>query len=180
MFIKLPSSVRRRAGAALVEYMFGIGVGALVLLSTTSLSLYTGKSFAGLANYMDLDTASRNALDRLTREIRQVNSLTGYSTNQITFSDYDGSVLSYTYDPTARTLTRDRNGAVSVLLTECDALNFSIYQRNPIGGTYDQYPTAIPASAKIVVASWSCSRKVVGAAINTESVQTAKIVIRKQ
>ncbi|MBI4659259.1 MAG: hypothetical protein HY735_10495, partial [Verrucomicrobia bacterium] len=55
-----------------------------------------------------------------------------------------------------------------------------IYQRNPIGGTYDQYPTGAASTCKLVQLRWICSRKILGVAKNTESVQSAKVVIRKQ
>ena len=67
-----------------------------------------------------------------------------------------------------------------MLLTECDSLSFEIFQRNPIGGTYDQFPASSPATAKLINVTWTCSRKILGTAMNTENVQTAKIVIRKQ
>src|SRR6266487_5544310 len=43
---------RVRGAFTLVEYVIGIGIGSLVLLTILSLSLYSGKSFAGLANYV--------------------------------------------------------------------------------------------------------------------------------
>ena len=76
---------------------------------------------------------------------------------------------------------RTKGGVSQVLLTECDFLTFSNYQRNPYYGQYDQYPvTTSPTNSKLVSLTWVCSRKITGAKMNTESVQTAKIVIRKQ
>jgi hypothetical protein len=66
------------------------------------------------------------------------------------------------------------------LLEQCDYLKFSIFQRNPIGGTYDQYPAATPATCKLVQLTWICSRPIVGSGKNTECVQSAKVVIRKE
>ena len=53
-------------------------------------------------------------------------------------------------------------------------------QRNPVGGSYDIYPAATAATAKVINVSWMCSRKIFGIKEDTESVQTARIVIRKQ
>src|SRR6266487_6729208 len=47
-----PPLGRVRGAFTLVEYVIGIGIGSLVLLTILSLSLYSGKSFAGLANYV--------------------------------------------------------------------------------------------------------------------------------
>jgi hypothetical protein len=73
-----------------------------------------------------------------------------------------------------------KGGVTEVLLTECDNLSFAIFQRNPINGTYNQYPTASPATTKLINVTWTCSRKILGNTMNTENVQTAKVVIRKQ
>jgi hypothetical protein len=75
----------------------------------------------------------------------------------------------------------ETNGTKRTLLDHCDFLDFQIFQRNRVGGSYDQYPVTINESAaKIVQVSWICSRSLIGSLINSESVQSAKIVIRKQ
>lgn len=165
---------------SLVEIMVALAVGSILLVAVAVLGIYGGRSFAGLANYTDLDAKSRNALDRLTRDVRQVNRLTASTATSLTFEDADGSSLQYVYAPDDRTLSRVKGGVTEVLLTECDNLSFSIFQRNPISGTYDQYPTASPATTKLINVTWTCSRKILGNTMNTENVQTAKVVIRKQ
>ncbi|MBI4663685.1 MAG: hypothetical protein HY735_33200 [Verrucomicrobia bacterium] len=166
----------------MIELLVTSAVASLLSLGLASLVIYSNRSFAAMANYFDLDRRSRHALDTMSREIRQTNRLMTFSETSLTFEDYDGGVLRYVYDPTERTLTRSKNGQPDSdpLLTECDFLKFSIFQRNPVGGTYDQYPTADAATCKLVQLHWECSRKIFGAKVNTESVQSAKIVIRKQ
>jgi hypothetical protein len=164
----------------LVEIMVALAVASILLLAVATLGLYGGRSFAGLANYTDLDARSRHALDRLTKDVRQVNRLTASTSTSLTFEDADGSSLQYVYSPGNRTLSRVKGGATEVLLTECDSLSFAIFQRNPINGTYNQYPTASPATTKLINVTWTCSRKILGNTMNTENVQTAKVVIRKQ
>ena len=158
--------------------MLGTGIGSLVLVAAAQLTVFTARSFVAIMNYSEMQGDSRNALDIITQEIRQANSLTSYSTTNLTF-DLGGTPLSYTYDPTAKTLTRSRGAENKTLLRQCDTLNFSIYQRNPVGGTYDQYPTATAATCKLVQLYWICSRKVMGTRLNTETIRSAKIVIRK-
>lgn len=156
-----------------------LGVGMIVIAALALLLFYTSRSFAAIINYVDLDQYSRKALDKMSLEIRQADRLLTSSTNQLTFS-YNGGTLSYTYSPQDKTLTRTFGSETEVLLRECDTLTFAIYQRNPIGGTYDVYPTGTPATTKLVQLTWICSRKILGQAVNTESVQSAKFVIRKE
>ena len=164
----------------MVEFLITLAVSALLFLAVAVLGLYSGRSFAGLVNYTDLDTRSRGALDRMTRDVRQVNRLVSNTATSLVFEDGDGAALRYAYSPQNRTLSRIKSSSTEVLLTECDSLSFAIFQRNPIGGTYDQYPTATPATAKLINVTWTCSRGILGTTMNTENVQTAKIVIRKQ
>jgi prepilin-type N-terminal cleavage/methylation domain-containing protein len=178
MVCKITST--RRPAFTLVEFLVSLAVGSLIFLAVAVLGLYAGRSFAGLANYAELDSKSRNALDRLTRDVRQVNRLTASSASSLTFEDADGGTLQYVYSPDRKTLSRIKGGNTETLLTGCDRLNFSIYQRNPIGGTYDQYPAASASTAKLINVTWTCSRRILGTTMNTENVQTAKVVIRKE
>jgi len=174
------AAARRRAGLALIEAMFAIGITAMLMLAICSISLFSGRSFAALFNYVDLDDSNRIAMDQLTRDLRQANRVTAATANSLTLEDSDGSALSYNYSSSGRTLTRVKNGVSKVLLHDCDRLNFSLGQRNAVGGSYDVYPAATAATCKVVNVGWSCSRTIFGRAENTESVQTARIVIRKQ
>jgi len=181
-------SARARLRAmSLPEVLISTGLGSLLLTEMLALSFFSAHSFASMTNYVDLDQFSRNALDRITSEIRQADRLIQYSTNSLLFQTRDPdtgatNTLQFTYDPAVQTLTRSLNGESKVFLTGCSSLQFSVYQRNPVGGTYDQYPVADPSRpdlCKLVELSWTCSRKIQGQAINTESMQSAKVVMRK-
>ena len=172
---------QRSAAATLIEYIISIGVGSIALAAIVSFSIYTGRSFAGIMNYVELEGQSRAALDGMIKDIRQTGLLTGFTSNKLTFQDYDTKPLVYEFSPSGRTLTRTKDGASKTLLTGCDSLSFSIFQRNTTNGTYDQYPTSLQASnCKVVQVTWTCSRIITGTKLNTETVQTAKIVIRNQ
>lgn len=181
MDCKTTFTKKRQGGLALVEMLVGVGITGVLLLALAALSSYTARSFAAMLNYADLDKSSRNALDLMSQQIRQTNRLIEGDGTHLIFEDYDGNNLSYTYSSTARTLTRSKTGeADKVLLRNCDQLVFSLFQRNPMSGTYDVYPTATPATCKLVQLRWTCSRDLLRARVNTESVQSSKIVIRKQ
>ncbi len=160
--------------------MVSLAVSSLMFLAIGVFGMYSAKSFAAIANYVDLDAYSRQALDQLTKDVRQVNRLVSNSATSLVFEDSDGTSLQYVYSPGAKTLSRIKGGNTQVLLQECDTLTFAIYQRNTVGGTYDQYPTATPATCKLINVSWRCTRNIMGRKFNSESVQTSKIVIRKQ
>jgi Tfp pilus assembly protein PilW len=172
---------RSRAAFSVVEFLVAMGIGFMALAGVMALSIYTARSFAAMGNYMELDKNSRSALDRLTQLIREADGLTEYAPHRIDLS-YHGMPMAFVYSPETKTLDMvNTNGVSRRLLDDCTFLEFHIFQRNPVAGTYDQYPSTLEESeAKIVQVSWICTRSLVGNLMNTESVQSAKIVIRKQ
>jgi prepilin-type N-terminal cleavage/methylation domain-containing protein len=173
---------RWRAGVTLVEVLVTTAIAAVVLAGLASLIFYTGRSFAALANYVDLDAKSRHALDLMSREIRQSRKVLAGSGTSLEIEDAEGKKVLYAYDSSARTLTRAIDGVADAdpLLTECNFLEFAMFQRNPVSGKYDQHPAAAASTCKLVQLKWVCSRDLIKSKWNTESVQSAKIVIRKQ
>ena len=170
----------RQAAFTLVETMAMAAVGSIVLVAFLSLLFFSNRSFACLANYSDLDEKTEMAVDKMSREIRQVNQLTGYSSTNLTFEDYDGGTLQYVYNPATKVLIRSKGNASQTLLTGCTSLQFSIFQRSPCSNTFLPYSTSTVTNTKLIELTWNCSRTVMGARVNTESMQSAKIVIRKK
>ena len=169
-----------------------IAVSGVILTALVSFTVYAAKSFVGMQNYVDLEQKSQNALDTLTRDIRQTQYLITNTTrtvngqtvtNSVTFMDFDANHLTFKY--LGNTLVREKSspsGVVlenSMLLTNVDYLTFLTFQRNPIPYTDSQFRTTNAVNCKLISVSWVCSRTILGSRQNTESVQTAKIVIRK-
>jgi len=164
----------RLAAMTLIEMLVAVGIGLMIMAAVGALLLFTVRSYVALGNYNDLDQASRQALDRMSREIRQVRNVNHYSTNILWMNDW---TLIYWWNPGDRKLYRYLNGQPTVLLEQCDYLRFGMSQRNP-SNNFSFYPTTGTTTAKLLDVSWTCSREISGQKVNTESVQTAKIVIR--
>lgn len=181
MFIKLKKNVF--SGMTIVEVLVATGLASVVMATLAAISLFTMRSFAAMANYADLESESRNALDHMTMDIRQTYGLRTNFDNELDFDDApDHQTLKFIYDPSAQTLTRVKNGNYTTLLSHCIDLQFGLFQRNTSNDTYNQYPvTSNAALCKVVQVTWTCKRSLYGSALfNTEVVQTAKIVIRKK
>jgi hypothetical protein len=151
----------------------------LVLGATVAFSMYATRSFAAVSNWMELDQANRLAIDTMARDIRQVNRMTTYQANSVTFEDSDGASVAFTYDPAKKTLIRTKSGSTTVLLRECDEIIFSMMQRNIIEGSYTYYPAEDVDSCKVVGVSWHCSRTILGQKSQISGGQTTQVVIRK-
>jgi hypothetical protein len=172
---------RALAGFALVETLMAAGITTILVLILCAFAVFSSHSFAALYNYVDLDEANRMGMDRVTKDVRQSNRVKAATATSLILEDADNMEIRYVYDPVARTLTRTKEGEESrVMLKECDRLAFTLGQRNPIGGTFDVYNPKTMDVVKVVNVSWKCSRTIMGRKENTESVQTARIVIRKQ
>lgn len=143
-----------------------------------SLFSFSNRSLASFSNYVALERQSQHALDIISRDVRQVQRLKTSSATSLTFTDYDGADLAYTYSPNAKTLTRTKNHNSEVLLEGCDDLAFAIMQRNTQQSSFDQFPAATTDTCKLLQLNWTCSRNIIGMNLNTENMQSAKIVIR--
>jgi len=175
------------SGLTLVELLVAAGLSTMVFASMASLMFFSGRSFVALANYVDLDNSSRSALDRMTTDIRQANKLTSYSATNLVFETTDPSTgatnnLTLNYNEAAGTLTRTYLDQTNTLLNEIktNSFQFSIFQRNVTPGALSNIITGDASICKGVQLSWTCSRSVLGKSATTESVQSAKIVIRKK
>ena len=182
------------SGFTLLEVLIAMGLASLVLATVASLSVYGARSSITIANYTDLDSKSRYALDVIGREIRQATAVTSYQTNasgkSLVLTNEDEAIgVSLAYDANARTLVLAKTGQPPLTaLTECDRWDFSLYQRTPYGFPTNLifYPATNNAGVldlsicKIVNMTWKCSRKIMQQKVNTESVQTAQIVLRNK
>jgi len=175
-------NARRRNSTAmtLLEMLIAVTISVVVFAIIGSITIFTARSFVALSNYASLDSASRRALDTLSRDVRASRAvISPFTSTSLKLTANDNSTVTYTYTPSTRRLTRTSNDGIKVLLDQCDFLNFHIYQRNP-SNNWQWYPVQsnLLSTAKLVDVSWKCSRKILGQSVNTESVQTAKIVIR--
>jgi Tfp pilus assembly protein PilW len=179
-----PHAVRKsHAGWTLVEMMAAMLCGAIILATLTIVTVFATRSYLAIANYRDLDKNSRNALDVMSRDIRNMDVVTNYAPNTISLLALDGSSVTYTWDPTTtafkRTYTRAGGSALtSTLLTNCTTLVFHVYSQVPTNSFTFPDTSGNPTETKLIDVSWRCARAIFGTETNSESVQTAKIVIR--
>lgn len=185
-------NARRQAGRAwtLLEMMVAVSVFSISGAALASVYLFSIRSLAAVSNYAILDKANREATDKLTREIREARYVSNYSTNppSLTVLAGDGvTTVTYAFDPQHSKMVRTASGSSQVLLTNCTLLQFGLFMRPPTtNSTSALIPvdTAVSNWNKIVKGvqlTWKTSIAVSSTAnVNSENVQTARIVIRKQ
>jgi len=162
----------------LMEILVASLIAALVFGVVLTLTIFATRSVLAMTNYTELDQASRNTLDVLTRDIRQATALNAFTANKIVLRNPDNTTCTYTYNQGTGTFVRSNNLGSQVLLESCDRLSFNISTRSPSPGFVFNSATNNIALAKLIDVSWRCSRQIRAQKVNTESIQTAKIVMR--
>lgn len=170
--------------------MVGVGVFSISGLALATLFMFSLRSYTAMANYAVLDQYNRQAMDQLTYEIRQAQKVVSYASNSAASSlgiiNGDGLNVTYTFDGTnQRVLRSASDGSSKVLLTNCSLLNFGLYMRPPTNGTFDVYPVNLGTNwqqmVKVIQLSWKTAMTICPTTlVNSEDIQTARIVIRKQ
>ncbi len=192
----IDSASRPARGYTLVEMMVAVGIFSIAAAALASLFLFSVRGFASMANYAVLDQYNRQAMDQLTKEIRQaqafVDCTSNVTTRTLSITNGDGLLVTYTFDSARQRVMRAASdGSRSILLTNCNLLDFNLYMRPPPpdtnNTTFTGYPPVIASGSgwqqtvKVVQLAWKTSMQICPTPIvNSEDIQTACIVIRKQ
>jgi len=173
---RIYQSRHRISGFTLAEMMVAVAVGMIILTVIALVATTSARSFAAMGNYVDMDANSRKAIDHITLGVRQAGNLVEYSPSRLKFTTLGStnSYLVYNWDSASRSLTEWTSGSsvTNTLLTQCDALTFSLCN-SAFGST-----TNI-ADTKGVSVNWRCSRTVLSRQ-TTEDMQQALIVLRNK
>jgi prepilin-type N-terminal cleavage/methylation domain-containing protein len=187
------SSRRNTRGFSLAEVLVATALAGMVAAMVMGAFMYSATSFSAMGNYSDLDRNSRNAVDMLGREIRNSSALLSFSTNAPKFMTFTNvtkaQAITVTYDSVNHALTLARTGLPTLtLLTQCDQWDFSLYSKAPnisttnvtFYGATNSTGVMDVSACKLVNMTWRCSRTIFGSKRNTESIQTAEIVLRNK
>ncbi len=174
--------------------MVAVAVGSMVLSAVGYMTWFATRSFVAIGNYSDLDAKSRNTIDVMSRELRQASALLSFQTNlpirSLLLTNAEiGSTLRLTFDSNERMMVFScSNPQVSVTLPDCDRWHFTLYQRTPLvtASNIIFYPATNtagvldPGLCKVINMSWQCSRSILGQKVNTETLQSAQIILRNK
>jgi hypothetical protein len=169
---------RRAAAFTLVEYMFAVAVGVIVLGAGTMLWAYGSKTCAALLNYSDLSMTSKLAADRVSQEIRNAIAVQSFSTNHIALLDPNGSNVTFAFFPAVGKLYQTKAGTSKLLLSGCKSFQFKVYTRVPTTGSDALTEATTTATAKVVQMRWAVSRQLTGDKDNVNNMVSANVVIR--
>jgi Tfp pilus assembly protein PilW len=188
---------RRRAGYTLVEMLVAVGIGVAAMGVVATISMNTAFNYAAMGNYVVLDDQNRNALDVISREVRDASALMSFNTNSpqslLLTNSIAGTAVTLTYTNSTLVMVTKfqttQTNQTQTLLTGCNYWNFQLYDRAPLLTTNlisfcasTNYTTGLvdPTFTKVINMTWSCSRTILGSKLNTENVQTAQVILRNK
>jgi hypothetical protein len=184
-------------GFTLVELLISVTISVFVIGAIVALCIISAQNFAATSNYVQMNDQSRNAVDRISREIRSASALISYSLTDPKYllltNATDGTTVIITNDITTGNLILKKTGQMDqTLLTGLAGntnISFQLFDRAPTITTNSLSFGSItniksgqldPNFCKVINLSWVCQRTILGSKMNTEVVQTAQVVLRNQ
>jgi hypothetical protein len=159
--------------------MMAVTLSLMAAAGMASMCYYTMRSFASMSNSSDMAMLSRMALDRMSRDIHANCRVTAFATNNITLQDSAGNTTQFAWDPTSRNMVCVKAGRTNIYLMQCDSLQFWIFDHTTQSNFLNCYTTATAlTNARLVQATWTCSRTIRSQKVSTESVQSTKFALR--
>ena len=159
--------------------MVNVALVSLAMFGSGSFGLSSMRKVATMSSYPGLNRQGQNASTVITEDIRQASSIDSASSDRVVLKRADGKIT-YVYSATARTLTRVDAKGTQTILTDLESFSFSLFQRPAVGTAYGQFSPASATEARLLGCRWSCSRKLAGAKLDTETIELAPVVLRNR
>lgn len=163
-----------------MEMIVTLGV-MVVVGASFSVFLYSAShSLMNMYTYAGIDSGSQDAVNAMTREIRSARRVIGVTNGNLTIENTNGVAVTYAYRSSDRTLVRTASATTRPILRHCDSVSFTLCKGQQTN-TFENFLTATnPAEAKVINFTWRNSRAIGTSARASDSLASAKIVMRNQ
>jgi len=163
----------------MVEVMIASVVGSIVLAAVLSTFLYIGRSGVSLTGYTELERQARGALLQFGTDTRQASGITWTNAATLQLTG-DFGTITYAYDTATRQLTRTAGGVSRRLAANISSFTFRAFAIDGNELPLATSPGTVGASTKMVQLQMTLARAHVAAATATESVVSARYVLRNK
>jgi Tfp pilus assembly protein PilW len=178
-----PVRTSRHAAFTLVEIMVGAALASFVLAGVLSAFLFLGRSGANLRNYSDMETQSRQALERFAEDVRQASAITWTSSRNITLA-VNSAAIGYYYDTSTQTFYRSTSTGTTALITGIRSGSFVFKPYNVAGALLPLATStdlaAAGSSTKQLQISLEAARTTATVASATNLVLSARYILRNK
>lgn len=188
MIISTTPALKRRSGFTLVEVMIGASLGSMVLAGTLSAFLMLSRNGVVAANYSQMESGARRALEEFSQDVRMASDVTWNSSTSLTLTvpnNYTatGNLATYAYDSgssgsTARTFYRmpgdaSATNAKTVLARDVNSFAFARYNRLDAAATTNPETKRIKVDMQLRISGGA-------AATTTQTAISASFILRNK
>jgi len=163
--------------------MVNVALVGLAVLGSGTLGLTSMHKMATMASYPELNRQDQSASSIIAADIRRAGSVESATGDRLVLRSVIAgheSTVSYVYNAATRTLTRADAQGCQTLLKDVDSFAFSLFQRPAPGAAFAQFLPATGTEAKMIGCRWTCSRKLAGSKLDSESIEVAPVVLRNR
>ena len=181
--LNVTKKMERRAGFTLAGTLFNVTVASLLVLGSGTLSTSNLRDLPAMMAFAERNNEEQNVSRLLAQDIRRASSVPNASTHQLVLKvshGYAAETVTYSYDATARIVTRQDHSSSQVLLKNVESFAFSLLQRPAANATEGALIAAAAIDARAITCHWTCSHRVLGAKLSSESFGMGPIVLRNR
>lgn len=136
-----------KKGFSLIEYIMVVVIMGVLIAIGAPLVFEAADAWLVQSKRKDMSESAKIAMDRITREIRRIQSktsVTSASSSSFRFTDIDGRDI--TFDTSSSTLRRAENSAVNTLADNVNSFSLTYYDAN---GAAIAVPSVSPGQTNI-------------------------------
>jgi Tfp pilus assembly protein PilW len=127
-------------GFTLVELMMAGAIGMIILAGILTAYIMSARSFRAIANYWEIHSDGRHAIDRFATDMRGVSAITQFGTNgplvvriPVSFNWYGSAIsnktVTYTYSGQALYRSDTSTGSTAMIATNVYKVDFRLFDK---------------------------------------------------
>jgi prepilin-type N-terminal cleavage/methylation domain-containing protein len=153
-----PTRSKNIRGFSLVELLVGMSLALIVMSAVLSSYLFLGRNLTRLVNQQAIETQARRTLGYFAQDVRMATDISSPSATGVTFtvktSTGTTNTVGYTYDSTAKTLTRKSpasTGTALILMNNISTNGLTISYYDESGNPYTTYTNYLKGIKQIAL-----------------------------
>jgi Tfp pilus assembly protein PilW len=163
----------------MVELIVAATLSGIILTGVLTTFIFFSKSGVRMARYTDMEANARDALGRFAQDARQAQEITWVSAQSLRLT-VDTTIVTYTYNSSAKTLTRTVAGTTEVLVRRIVGFQFTAYTIDMTALNLGSNLSTAAAATKMVQMDIDLSESSSAVGVTTSQILSARYVLRNK